>query len=558
MLANLFSAKKAIAIDIGTGTVKAIEVHRTRSGVEISRIYIKEIPFVETDTPEARTAAVIETVTTLIKESRFSAKKAVFGLAGHQVFVRKLRLPQASEDRLAKIITYEARQQIPFPLDKIQLDYQVSPIPDSTEVEVLLVGSKKDSIIDYTGFLSKTGIKPLYLDVTPVALFNFQQLVDSTPTEEAVALINIGASSTDISIVRNGKLSFTRTAPLGGIELTRGIATSLNVSLPEAEKIKIAEGKAEVEFDLFEESGEQDAAQQREKTITTAIAAGLEKLVGEIRRTFDYYISQPDGIGISQIIISGGTSKLPEIDRFLEMKIGTPVTLIQNYPTWQMFNELKDNFAEQLPFVTTGVGLALRGLPTITNTIKVDFLPAEMKSVREFSAKRIEFGIATTLLAAIIFIGSRFGGTEIELKRQAIDLLNKNSNTSKVGYERYQKVNTKNQKLSKQYEELMIVIGSRTFWLDMIAKLNSMTPVDVWFTKITGNVDYTLVIEGKALTSNSVVELGKKFGNPNNSPRWFKSAKLDMMRDAVPDDRLGKPVAIFRFVIQCTPPKLTS
>jgi type IV pilus assembly protein PilM len=558
MLANLFSAKKAIAVDIGTGTIKAVELRRTRTGVEIGRIFVKEIPFVETDTPEARTAAVIETVTALIKENRFSVKKAVFGLAGHQVFVRKLRLPQASEDRLEKIITYEARQQIPFPLDKIQLDYQVSPIPESTEVEVLLVGSKKDSIDDYTKFLSKTGIKPLYLDVTPVALFNFQKLVDSTPTEEAVALINIGASATDISIVRNGKLSFTRTAPLGGIELTRGIATALNVSLPEAEKIKITEGKAEAEFELYEESVELDEAKQREKTINAAVAAGLEKLVGEIRRTFDYYISQPDGIGIGQIIISGGTSKLPGIDRFLEMKIGTSVILIQNYPTWQMFTELRDNYADQLPFVTTCVGLALRGLPTIENIIKVDFLPPEMVSTREFFGKRVELGIATVLLAAIIFIGSRFGGTELELKRQAIDSLNGKARTSKIGYDKYQKVNQKNEKLVKQYEELMIVIGGRTFWLDMIAKLNSMTPVDVWFTKITGNAEYTLIIEGKALTSNSVVELGKRFSNRNNSPRWFKSAKLELMKDNVPDDRLGKPVAVFRFIIQCTPPKLTS
>lgn len=558
MLANLFSAKKAVAIDIGAGTVKAVEIRQTKTGVEIGRIIIKEIPFVESDTPDARTAAVIETVTALIKENRFPAKKAVFGLAGHQVFVRKLRLPQASEDRLAKIIAYEARQQIPFPLDKIQLDYQISPIPESTEVEVLLVGSKKDSIAEYTSFLSKTGIKPLYLDVTPVALFNFQKLVDSTPTEEAIALINIGASATDISIVRSGKLSFTRTAPLGGIELTRGIANALNISLPEAEKIKITEGKAEAEFELYEEGGELDDAEQREKTINTAIAAGLEKLVGEIRRTFDYYISQPDGIGIGQIILSGGTSKLPGIDRFLEMKIGNSVVLIQNYPTWQSLTELRDTYSEQLPFVTTCVGLALRGLPTLENTIQVDFLPAEMQSVREFTAKRVEVGIATALLAAIIFLGSRFGGTEINMKKLAIDSLDKKALISKAGYDKYQKVNKKNENLVKKYQDLMLVIGARTYWLDMITKLNSMTPVDVWFTKINGNADYTLVLEGKALTSKSVIDLGEKFANKNNSPRWFKKARLDMMRDAVPDDRLGKPVAIFRYIIECTPPKSVS
>ncbi|MDI6782733.1 MAG: type IV pilus assembly protein PilM, partial [bacterium] len=492
-------------------------------------------------------------ITSLIKENRFATKKAIFGLAGHQVFVRKLRLPAASEDRLAKIIAYEARQQIPFPLDKIQLDYQVSPIPDSNEVEVLLVGSKKDSIAEYTDFLSKTGIKPLYLDVTPVALYNFHKLIDPTPTEEAIALINIGASATDISIVRGGKLSFTRTAPLGGSEITRGIAAALNISVTEAEQIKITEGKAESEFELFEESGDLEATKQREKMITAAVTAALEKLVGEIRRTFDYYISQPEGIAIGQIILSGGSAKLPGIDRFLEMKIATPVVLIQNYPTWQSFTELRDSYGEQLPYVTTCVGLALRGMASTLGTLQVDFLPTELKSLRDFSAKRIEVAIATALLAVIIFLGSRFGGSEIDLKRQAIDLLNQKALASKAGYDKYQKVDQKNKELTKKYDNLVMVINARTYWLDKLAKLNQMTPVDVWFTKIVGDTDYKMTIEGKALTNNSVIVLGERIGK---NPHHFKLSTLDMMREE-PDNRLGKPVTVFRFKLECTPPKAT-
>lgn len=206
MLADFLSAKRTVGIDIGTGTVKAVELQQTRTGVDVNKVAVKEIPFSESETPETRTATILQTVSSLLKENRISTKRLIFGLAGHQVFIRKLRLPAASEERLAKIITYEARQQIPFPLDRIQLDYQVTPIPDTTEVEVLLVGSKKDSISEYMNFLRKINLKPVYLDVTPVALYNFHKIVDPTPTEEAVALINLGASTTDISIVRGGML----------------------------------------------------------------------------------------------------------------------------------------------------------------------------------------------------------------------------------------------------------------------------------------------------------------------------------------------------------------
>ncbi|MCX7919810.1 MAG: type IV pilus assembly protein PilM [bacterium] len=552
MVGNLLSAKKMISLDIGSGTVKAVELRRTRNSVVIDRVAVKRIPFVESETSEARTATVIETIQSLLKENKISAKKAIFGLPGHQVFVRKMRLPIAPEDRLAKIIAYEARHQIPFPLDKIQLDYQISQIPESTEVEVLLVGSKKESIAEYIEFLSKTGIKPLFLDVTPVALYNFHKYIDPTPSEEAIALMNIGASATDISIIRNGKLSFTRTAPIGGIEITRGIASTLNISLNEAEDIKINEGKAPLELELFEESEAGNETKQREKLIQDAVGSALEKLIGEIRRTFDYYISQPDGIAIGRIILSGGTSKLPGIAQFLEMKIGTTVQLVQDYPTWQGLTELRDSYSDQLPFLTTCVGLALRGLPKVTELIKVDFLPEEIKSVREFSAKRIELAIATGLLAAIIFTGAQFGGNELKQKQEAISLLNQKALASKAGYDKYQKINQKKDNLVKQYDNLSLVIANRTYWLDKLVKLNQMTPVDVWFTKITGGADYTLIIEGKALREDSVVDFGNRLNNPANK-HHFKKSSLDEMKTQT-DDRLGKPVTVFRFTVQCKPP----
>lgn len=554
MLADFLSAKRTVGIDIGTGTVKAVELQQTRTGVDVNKVAVKEIPFSESETPETRTATILQTVSSLLKENRISTKRLIFGLAGHQVFIRKLRLPAASEERLAKIITYEARQQIPFPLDRIQLDYQVTPIPDTTEVEVLLVGSKKDSISEYMNFLRKINLKPVYLDVTPVALYNFHKIVDPTPTEEAVALINLGASTTDISIVRGGMLSLTRTAPHGGNDITRGIAAALNISLAEAEAIKIKEGKVGFEFEeLIEETGGLNEEQQREKNITAAISSALDKLVGEIRRTFDYYISQPDGIAVGKIILSGGTSKLLGIDRFMEMKLGTTVQLIQNYPTWQSFGELRNANVDQLPFLTTCIGLALRGTTNVLGTIKVDFLPAGLKSVREFSAKRIEVAIATAILAIIIFLGSRFGAAEIDLKQQAIDLLKTRALASRTGYEKYQKLNKTKEDLRKKYENLIVVLGARTYWLDISAKLSKMTPVDMWFTKVIGNSDYTMIIEGKSLTNTSVTVLAENFGR---NPHYFKSATLEMMRE-VTDEKLGKPVTVFRFKLECNPPKLT-
>jgi type IV pilus assembly protein PilM len=212
---DIFPEKSYIGIDVGSQWVKAVELRKGKGGYVVSKVVRKEIIAPESDTPEQRQKASAATVAALLKENGLANTKVVLGLPGYQIFVRKMRLPAATEDRLSKIIVYEARQQIPFPLDKIQLDYNVKPIPDSSEVEVLLVGSKKEIVADYMKFIRLAGLNPKYLDVTPGALFNFHKYIDPALSEETTALINIGAATTDISIARDGWLSFTRTAPVG-------------------------------------------------------------------------------------------------------------------------------------------------------------------------------------------------------------------------------------------------------------------------------------------------------------------------------------------------------
>ena len=342
-----------------------------------------------------------------MKENGFPSRNVVTSLPGYQIFVRKLRVPEASGERLRKLIQYEARQMIPFPWDKIQVDYHTKKIPDTNDLEILLVGSKKEIIADYMSFLRKSGLGLKHLDVSPVALYNFQKYIDPALEQETTALINIGAATTDISIVRDGILSFTRTAPVGGNDLTRTIGKNLNKDFKEAEHLKIQYGRIPMDYEIGVAS-ESPEGMSEEKAVQHALVTGLERVVSEIRRTFDYYISQPDGVAISRVVVSGGTSLLQNIEAYLSDKLTVPVTLVTQIPEWQNMKKAATDYTADIPWITTAIGMAIRSAK-IPNLIRVDFLPQDLQNIRDFKDKRLQVLIASFLMLGVVYTGLCLG-----------------------------------------------------------------------------------------------------------------------------------------------------
>ncbi len=575
-----------VGIDIGSSWIKAVELRRGLGGYNISKLVRREISIPETDSAEERQKATIEAISSILKENGLASRNVVVGLPGYQIFVRKLRLPAASDDRLRKIILYEARQQIPFPIDKIQIDYHVKKIPNSNEVEVLLVGSKKEIIADYMGFIRKSGLRLKYLDVSPVALYNFHRHVDPTLEQEATAMINIGAATTDISICREGILSFTRTAPVGGNDITKNIAKSLKIDFNRAESLKLQHGRIPLEYELELGIEDSEAGSIEGNATRQAVLSGLDRIVNEIRRTFDYYISQPDGVAISRIIISGGTSLLTNIDGFLSEKLAIPVTLVTKLTEWQKMDNIVEKYGDDIIWATNAIGLALHGASRIPKLIRVDFLPEDLQDIRNFKEKRLQISIASALLLVVIFMGSQFGSDEVSIKKQqATDLQNKSLNVKK-GYENYEALMKKKDSLAKVYTDLQMVLGKRDYWIGILSQISENAPKDIWFSRIQGSPEYVekedtqqsqgrfglsgllsssdktpdwmLVLDGKSVSEGSVKVFSDKIGNlpfvrrdkdgkPMVKPTHISSPAMDA--------KAGKMVTSFTFEITLNPPK---
>ncbi|MBI5154770.1 pilus assembly protein PilM, partial [Candidatus Poribacteria bacterium] len=149
--------KRCLGVDLGSNTVKVAEVAIEKSGVRILRAVAAETNIEPGASPEERRTAVTKVLREILRKNKITTKKAVFALPGQKVFIRRFRLPETTPDRLERIVRFEAHQQIPFPLDKTDLQWQFFPIPEEKEVEVLLVAVRHEEVSEFMAVVDKTG-----------------------------------------------------------------------------------------------------------------------------------------------------------------------------------------------------------------------------------------------------------------------------------------------------------------------------------------------------------------------------------------------------------------
>lgn len=348
-------AKCGIGLDIGTSAVKIVEVEGGPRSIKINRFGIIPLPVgslsggVVTNIDEVSRAIV-----GLFQSSKITRKQVLVAIAGQAVIVRNIKMPSISKDELKDAVRWEAEKYIPFPVDEVTMDYQViKQAQEQNELEIMLVCAHNDIIKSHLGTLKDANIQPLAIDIQPFALMRSVGLENSV-NNSSIALLDIGAGTTDLTIVKSGIPRFTRIIPLAGLRLTENLAKSLGVSFAEAEQMKITYSDA-----LFDPT--QYPRESSENKVNFSISESLRELVLELRRSFDYYQLQQRNEEISQLIIAGGGGKMKNLISFLNKELGIPVVAAQAANEFSSSNKnVQAQLNEQLPMLMVAYGLALR------------------------------------------------------------------------------------------------------------------------------------------------------------------------------------------------------
>ena len=267
-------------------------------------------------------------------------------VSGNAVIVKKISLPQMSQEELAESIHWEAEQYIPFDIQDVALDYEVIEGGGGGNMDVLLVAVKKDKISDYTSAISQAGRNAAIVDVDVFALQNCYEVNYGIDPGRVVALLNVGASIMNINIIKGGTSIFNRDIAVGGNQYTDAIQKDLNLSFDQAEALKKGERV-------------DGAAPENLQPILQVVS---ENIAMEIQKTFDFFRATSSEDRLDRIFLCGGTSKVQGLRDLLSERFEAGVEMLNpfNSVTYNPRDFDPDFINDVSPSAAIAVGLAVR------------------------------------------------------------------------------------------------------------------------------------------------------------------------------------------------------
>jgi type IV pilus assembly protein PilM len=346
----IWSKKKdVVGLDIGCSSIKLVELKEDKNGFKLQNLALSPLP------PEAivdgalmDSVTIIDTIRDLVNASRTKTKDVVTSVSGHSVIVKKISLPFMTEAELEESIQWEAERYIPFDINDVNIDFQIfgSTSENPEVMDVVLVAAKKDIINDYVSVIMESGLNPVIIDISSFALENMLAMNYEIEKEEAIAIANVGASITNMNIIKNNISAFTRDIFKGGNQVTEEIQRQLHVDHDEAEKIKVG-----TKVDLTSQP-----------IIQNVLKTASESLAVEIGNSLDFFQSTSTYEKIAKIYLSGGGSKIKDFDIILQQQIGIPVEVVNPFKRidYSGKNFDMEYLREIGPIMAVGVGLASR------------------------------------------------------------------------------------------------------------------------------------------------------------------------------------------------------
>jgi len=348
----MFFAKKKdlIGIDIGSTSVKLVKLKEGKGDYEIESVGIVPLPSEAiVDNTLMDSSAVVDALRRLFDGlGILDLKDVASSVSGNSVIIRKITLPAMSSEELEDEIQWEAEQYIPFDINDVNIDFQMLE-PDENDpsrMYVLLVASKKDIVNDYQSVFAEAGLKLVLVDVDVFAVQNAFEMNYEVDTEEVCALVNIGANTMNLNVVKGGVSLFTRDVQMGGGLYTEEIQKKLAISSEDAEKMKVS------------------AKESSSSELLESIARINDTISLEIRRSLDFYNSNATGGRISKVFLSGGGCKTLNLMEAVGARLNFPVEIMNPFSHLK-FDEKKfeKGFLDEIaPIMTVAVGLASRRL----------------------------------------------------------------------------------------------------------------------------------------------------------------------------------------------------
>ena len=356
--------KRVIGLDIGNYSVKALGIDFTGTGQRVECLAMVEVPLEKRGDrrdPELFT----KLIKICLAQGHIVDKDVVIMVSGPQVFVRRITMPPMPKDELDDVIPFEVKKHVSFPTDQMAMDYMIVGEKEEdgvNKLDIILVATPRELIEQETSIVRAAGLNPVAVSVAPIVQWKTFMLCNSGRRDNVAAMVDIGYERTIISFFNNGVLEFTRTINLGGNDVTKSL-----ISAP------VSEGGKELSTLLYDNA---DALKRKHgfpsptepgmtkggipfTQLSMLMRPVLEKLLSEIRASFDFYTTEFHVSDVEKVIISGGGSGLKGLGPFLAKELGIKVASANPIHETECADGISEDItADSTPALVTAYGLA--------------------------------------------------------------------------------------------------------------------------------------------------------------------------------------------------------
>jgi len=396
----MLNSKSFLAVDFGAGSLKLAEFEVNEAGgLRLKQYGIRPLG-PEGAQEDTREATILKVLQAALTETGVKSRTVNVCAPGFHVFSKFVKLPPVDASKVTQIIEYEAKSNVPFPLEEVVWDYQILGSAPSGELEVLLVAIKAEIVEGLFRVTESAGLHLLLADVSPAALcnafrYNYGELEDCT------MLLDIGAKTSNLLFFEQGKV-FSRSINLGANSSTEDFAKESKLKFDVAEKLKIEEGFVSLGGAYEEPENPNQAA------ISKIARQFMTRLHIQVNQTMQFYRGQQGGSAPQRLFLSGGASIMPYTAQFFAEKLNVPVEYFNPLRNVQIDPSINlEELARVAHSLGEVVGLGLRNLAHCP--VELNLMPESTLKWQAFNQKKPYF-IATvlSLVAGVLAIGFLF------------------------------------------------------------------------------------------------------------------------------------------------------
>jgi len=469
-------ATRIIGLNLGSQTIGLAEFQaQPQGGLVLQNYRLREV-LIDPASEDIRHPQISAALREMMAELQIRHEAVNYAVSAQSVFARFVKLPAVEEEKIERIIAFEAQQNVPFPIDEVVWDYQLIAGGGDEQVRVVLVAIKTDLLDEINGAVEETGLRTAIVDVATMALYNAFRY-NYADLSGCSLLVDIGARTTNLLFIEPPKI-FSRNIPVGGSSITAAIAKEFDESFAAAEFRKKRDGFVGL-GGAYAEPTDRELAR-----VSKLMRSTMTRLHAEVMRSISHYRAQQQGNTPERVFLCGGTASAPYMREFFREKLQIPI---------EFFNPLRNvAVAHSAPvkeltpsahLLGELVGLVLRSVSACP--MELNLRPATVLR-RQALEKRRPFFMMAAAAVVLALLGWGFYYTRAaQVARFGVEKIGKINAPMQAAEAKIEKLRKQAASLDTVGAPLAAAINDRFFWVEILEDLNAGLPKeDIWITEL--------------------------------------------------------------------------